>query len=108
MAYYNRYSDGYRDGKKDGKSAYSDFAYDRDKYDKYGSEYQRNYVGGWDAARDEKRFEERLREEREEQERQERRWAEQRAIEQEQYKQAMYEEQKRQYEQDLAEGMEQE
>ena len=82
----NRYSDSFREGRRDGERSYSDYDYDRDKNDRYGSEQQRDYHDGWEEAREEKRYEERRQEERE-QEEQEQRRAEQRAyqIQQEQY-----------------------
>ena len=96
MSYYNRYSDEYKDGKRKGEQAYSDYDYDRDKYYKYGTEEQRNYVGGFDQAREDKHYEERRREEREEEEREEERHQAQLAQERYQqdcYEQQMYEEQ---------------
>ena len=100
MSYYNRYSDEYKDGKHRGEGAYSDYDYDRDKYDKHGTEEQRNYVGGFDQAREDKHYEERRQEERAEEERMEQLAADrcaQERYEQEQYEQQMFEEQQ-QYE----------
>lgn len=96
MSHYNRYSDAAREGRQRGEGAYSDFDYDRDKYDKYGTEQQRDYTGAFDQAREDKRYEQRRQEEREEEERIEQRQAERRAqerYEQECYEQQMYEQQ---------------
>ncbi len=100
----DRHSDAYKKGRRDGEQAYSDFDYKRDKYDRHGTERQRNYYAGWEESREEKHYEERRREEQEEQERQEQRAAERRQQEREQeiyeqqrmYEEQMYEEQMRQ------------
>lgn len=86
----DRWSDAYKQGHRDGERSYSDNGYSYSDYDKYGSDRQRNYAGGWDEARDEiHREEQRRREEEEEEERQEylhqQRMAEQRRIEEEEY-----------------------
>lgn len=64
----NRYSDSFKKGREDGK--YRGWP-DHDKYDKYGTESQRQYAYGFDESRQDARYEEQRREEqrREEEER---------------------------------------
>lgn len=59
---YDTYSEAYRNGKRDGRYAYSDYDYHRENYDRHGSEAQRNYAGGFDRAREDKRFDDHRRE----------------------------------------------
>ena len=61
---FNRHSKEYGDGKRDGERAYSDFDYDRSQYSCYGSEEQCNYTAGFDQAREDARYQERMDEER--------------------------------------------
>ena len=97
---FNRHSNEYRDGKRDGEMAYSDLDYDRSQYSSYGSEEQCNYTAGFDQAREDAHYQERMDEERKEEERQEQRAQEIRAEQrrQEEYEEQMFYEQQQQFE----------
>lgn len=97
----NRCSDGFRSGKRDARRSYSDYGYDRAKYERYhGTQRQHDYAAGWDEEREEMRYEKRRQEEREEAERQERRrqdeLARRRQEEQWEYERQMEEQQQEQ------------